>query len=408
LASDSVPLTPIDEGHREASNSQAAVKKGTGWIAKGLLLLVPVIIGAFAGAAAQYYMQMARPQATLLDVRLPSPQQVKGEKDRKIQVPTTLYELTSKSEFFKDLERQSTRQEIANLAENLSEAKSEIPDQQAWIDTWSPKLDGNLTLEEKRTFLQEMEVNDIEVILSTGLVVNDGRYKPSASEKEGPILFPYQPTKTGFQFNLGLRIMYLEADEDSAAATLLKPGADTIATLLKPGADAIATFNQKYLKRVLLNAREDLNRKASESAEIADRIKKLINHSEGLHVRVLVVNKGGSPVSLTPWGTLRLFATGNQPDVVIPLRASEDSYPSIKPGESQELNLDSVESAEQIESKFPLLENILKSETVMCRLALKRADITGDSGWIRSSTRTLTANEDAEPETHRVGEALTR
>jgi hypothetical protein len=254
-----------------------------------------------------------------------------------------------------------------------------------------------------------MEENDIDEILSTGLAVNDGRYKPSASETAGPILFPYQATKTGFKFNLGLRVMYLEAREDSAAAdTLLKQGADTIANLLRPGADAIATFNQKYLKKVLSNAREDLNRKDSESAEIADQLKKLIDHSEGLHVRVLVVNKGGSPVSLTPWGTLRLFATGNQPDVVIPLRASEDYYPSIKPGESQQLGLDSVESVEKIESKYPHIEEILKSETVMSRLALKRADITGDGGWIMSSTRILTAYADAEPEARRVGDALKR
>jgi len=266
-----------------------------------------------------------------------------------------------------------------------------------WIDTWSGKLDESLTLEQKKAFLEEMTRNHLDNMLTGGLARFEDRYKPGTDETSGPKILPYQETDKGFRFELGSLAWILNYKQDAVYNVRLKPTAD-----------AISTFNQHYLKRVLSNIKEDLNRMDRESAEIADQIKKLINHNEGLHVRVLVVNKGGSPVSLTPWGTLRLFATGNQPDATIPLRGSLDSYPSIKPGESQQLSLDSVETAEQLEIKYPLIENILKSETVMSRLALKRADISGDGGWILSATRTLTGNEDAEPEARRVGAALTR
>ena len=175
---------------------------------------------------------------------------------------------------------------------------------------------------------------------------------------------------------------------------------------LKPGAEALAAFNQDYIKRVLANARADIIEMDGECSKVADELNKLIYHSEGLHVRSLVVNSGGSPVSLTPWAALRLFSSGNQPDFVVPLHGSEGSYPSIKPGESQQLDFDSIETVEQIEMKYPGIENILKSETILSRLALKRADLAGDGGWITTATRTLTANEDAEPEARRVGAAL--
>jgi hypothetical protein len=108
MASNVNPSTSTRESPNETAPPSAPASKGPGRITKGLSLLVPTLVGAFVALAGQHYLQMARPQATLLDVTLPSPEQVKGEKDRKVQVPRTLYELTTKSEFFEDLEHQPT------------------------------------------------------------------------------------------------------------------------------------------------------------------------------------------------------------------------------------------------------------------------------------------------------------
>lgn len=125
-------------------------------------------------------------------------------------------------------------------------------------------------------------------------------------------------------------------------------------------------------------------------------------------MRALVINRGGTPVSLTPWAALRLFSSGARPDFVVPLRSPENSYFSVKPGESQQVLLDSLETVEQIDEKYPGIEGIMKSETVTCRLAIKRADVSGVAGWFRSSTRVLTAKEDIKPEALEVGNSLKR
>ena len=95
---------------------------------------------------------------------------------------------------------------------------------------------------------------------------------------------------------------------------------------------------------------------------------------------------------------MRIFAAGNRPDSFIALRQiGKSDYFSVKPGESAHQTFASLDSVEQIKSQYPQIEDILKSETVSCRLALKRADLSDVSkAWIDSPVRILTAQDQDE------------
>jgi len=387
-------VSPNEEKKPEPSKHKIWPESKSKWLA----LIVPAVLGTAIGAGVQYYLQLAKPDVTLLDVTVPTVERIK-DTTKKIQVSDRLRELTTKSENLPDMKGEISVTDLTKYATDFKHFGADAGEDIAWIDGWLPRIGQSLSTEDKRTFLLGLgDHRMIDATMTGGLARSEEKYAaPSAKDlAASPILFQYQPGDPGFKFYL-LKGQYHFFYRDNS-----------FDPLLKPAVEALARFNDPYVKKVLSSARQDIEAARQEMDEFSKELEKIVLHTEGLYVRVLVVNRGGSPVSLTPWATLRLYASGARPDFVVPLHSADSSYTSVKPGESQLLSFESLETVEQIDAKYPAIEDILKSETVTCRLAIKRADLSGVGGWFRSPIRVLTANEDIKPEALAVGNSMDR
>jgi hypothetical protein len=379
----------MDEENKQKTNETRA---------KLAALVVPTVLGALLGGGLQYFLQRARPSITLLDVTIPGIGKTKTP-EKKITIPDKLRSMSQKSSYLRDLDREEPLSNLAKYLETVDDERLQSKETLAWIEQTLPRLNGSLSVDDERRILFEMAGRPLfDGNFTGGLARSEDPYRaPSESELSAkPVIFPYQISDPGFKF-------YLQA-----GSYIFHYKDSSYSHFLKGAADALARFDESYLRKVFAAVRADIHDEDQSGAEIEQEINALLMSNEGLYVRALVINRGGSPVSLTPWGTLRLFASGAKSDFVATLHSSDGSYVSIKPGESQQILFESDQTVEQINQKYPGIEGVLKSETVTCKVALKRADQEGTGGWFDSATKVLTANEDIRPEAIQVGQKLNK
>lgn len=171
---------------------------------KVLGLLGPAVLGAVAGAGLQYYLQLAKPDVTLLDVTVPTVEQIK-DSGRTVQISNKLKELTTKSENLPDLKGEVSISDLAKYAALIKTFQAETSDDIAWIDLWLPKIGASLSLEDKRNILLGFgDHKMIDGMVTGGLARSEERYAaPEPKELAShPTLFQYQQGKPGFRFYL--------------------------------------------------------------------------------------------------------------------------------------------------------------------------------------------------------------